>query len=664
MNLAAAIVSAFAILAAPLCAQSPASARRTSPPRLLLETPDSWRIQSGTWKPAEGTVTGTAGETLSEYAASSALPLKGRWLSLRMEISGEAAKAGLWLAGLRDDKSELVRLTFDTTSGKITNGRGHTIATLPAGTLGKPIDLLLNFSADSMRLRVNNEQPADLAVTYDEAQITPSLFVERGSAVFSTMVLGIDEIAPIKPTAPPPKAAAKPVATLGLSADFSPDKMTVIKDGWKDYFGMQSVSAAGPWKTVRQFDGPSTALPTKTPAGGKVLTGPFNGTPVEMDLSWFREPLKRNSLGLDRNLPVVLGADLTAIYIAPWRSMLGKLQQDQIWALLKLAYGSDPRTEKRLLFQWGDDINSQRLGTDTDTRIVKATPRNGSGYVRNANQPADAASYAENYFAPAVEAVRAASKSVFGEEQRIPVLIGSCARAGLEANRDWFRSVLEHTIEGELAPTLKGRKIIDLVDYLTVNHPFADAPNTKALQALWNTYGKRVKGLWITEEFGNVANSPAQVMIRAALFLEWVSANDLDSQQARLIWNFGSRNPFKDDSTELARRLAETMTGSLRFAMETKDFGTIYRISSGENKLLLFYTPTTERKQMRSTKTGDISIEIGEDRAKEPWIARFVANSSRRAVDEVIPIRKDRTRLVITPNATGAGSWAILLEAP
>jgi hypothetical protein len=383
-----------------------------------------------------------------------------------------------------------------------------------------------------------------------------------------------------------------------------------------------------------------------------------------MDLSWFRDPLKRTSLGLDRNLPAILGADLTAIYIAPWRTMLGKLQQDQIWALLKLAYGSDPKTEKRLLFQWGDDINMQRLGTSTDARIIKATPRNGLGYARNASQPADAASYAENYFAPAIEAVRAASKTVFDDERRIPVVIGSCARAGLEANRDWFRSVLEHTLSGELAPSLKGKKIIELTDYLTVNHPFADAPNTKALQSLWNTYGKRVKGLWITEEFGNIGRSPAQVINRAALFLEWVSANDLDSQQARMIWSFASRNAFKDESTELARRLAETMTGSLRFAMETKDFGTLYRVSSGENKLLLLYVPTSERKQMRATRAGEISVEIGEDRVKSPWIARFLSSSSRRAVDEIIPIRKDGTRLVITPNTTGIGSWAILLETP
>ncbi len=665
MNFLAAIATALAILIAPICAQNSPAPRRTSPPRLLLENGDSWRVQSGDWKQAEGSVAGTAGETLSEYAAQSAMPLKGRWLSLRVEMSGTAAKAGIWFAGLRDDKSDLVRLTLETASGVITNGRGRTIATLPAGALQKPVDLLLKFSATAMTIKANDEQIAELAVTYDEPQITPSLFVERGSTTFSAMILGIDENAPPAIAPPPaPKLPLKPAVTLGLSADFTPAKMTAIKNGWQDYFGIQGVNAAGPWKTVRQFDGPASGLPAKTPDDGQTLTGPFNGTPVQMELAWFRDTQKRTSLGLDRNLPVILESNLTAIYIAPWRTMLGKLEQDQIWALLKLAYGSDPKTEKRLLFQWGDDINTQRLGTAIDSKLIQATPRHGLSNTRSANQPADAASYAENYFAPAVEAVRAASKSVFGDERRIPVLIGSCSRAGLEKNRDWFRSVLEHSLDGSLAPSLKGKKVIELVDYLTVNHPFADAPDTKSLQSLWNSYGKQVKGIWITEEFGNVGRTPAHVINRAALFLEWVSANDLDSQQARFIWDFVRRDPFKDESSELARRLAETMSGPLRFAMEAKDFGTLYRISSGESRLLLLYVPTAERKQMRSTKTGEIAIEVGEERVKNPWLARFLGSSSRRNDDEVLLVRKDGTRLVITPNTSGANSWAILVESP
>jgi hypothetical protein len=664
MNFLAAVATVLTILAAPICAQNSPAPRRTSPPRLLLENGDAWRVQSGDWKQAEGSVVGTAGETLSEYAASSAMPLKSRWLSLRIEMSGESAKAGFWLAGLRDDKSDLVRLTLETASGAITNGRGRTIATLPAGALQKPVDLLLKFSATAMSIKANDEQIAELTVTYDEPQITPSLFVERGAATFSTMILGVDESAPPAVAPPAPKLALKPAASLGLSADFSTAKMTAIKDGWQDYFGIQNVNSAGAWKTVRQFDGPSSALPVKPPPGGQVFSGPFNGTPVEMDLAWFRDTQNKTSLGLDRNLPVILESKLTAIYIAPWRTMLGKLQQDQIWALLKLAYGSNPKTEKRLLFQWGDDINTQRLGTAIDSKLIQATPRHGLANTRTANQPADAASYAENYFAPAVEAVRAASKSVFGDERRIPVLIGSCSRAGLEKNRDWFRSVLEHTLDGQLAPSLKGKKVIELVDYLTVNYPFADAPNTKSLQSLWNSYGKSVKGIWITEEYGNVGRTPGHLIHRVALFLEWVSANELDSQQTRLIWDFARRDPFKDESYELARRLAEIMTSPLRFAMETKDFGTLYRISSGENRLLLIYIPTADRKQMRSTKTGEIAIEIGEDRAKNPWIARMIASSSRRNADEVLPIQKDGTRLVITPNTSGSSSWAVLIESP
>ena len=37
---------------------------------------------------------------------------------------------------------------------------------------------------------------------------------------------------------------------------------------------------------------------------------------------------------------------------------------------------------------------------------------------------------------------------------------------------------VDHIIMGDLAPSLKDKRVIDLVDYLTVNHPFADAADT------------------------------------------------------------------------------------------------------------------------------------------------------------------------------------------
>ncbi len=666
-----AILTALAAFLSPLRSQEPAIAPKSVAPQILLAEGFAWQKRNGEWKVSGETVTSSATGTLSEYAAASGISLKGRWLSIRIALEGEAARAGFWLAGLRDEKGDLVRLALDSTSGRITNGRGRTIATLPTGAFEKPVELLLKFSADTMALHFAGAQIGELRVSFEDAKATPSLFVERGTATFSELLLGgSPEKPPIMkrpvPVRPPlaPKAPAKAVATAGLLLDFTEEKLTALPAQWQQYFGIHFETAPGPWKTVRQFDGPAFGLPLKSVLPGKTLEGPFNHAPVEMSLSWFRDYQKRTSLGLDKNLAVIAQNDIDAIYIAPWRSILGKTQQDQIWALLKLAYGSSTGAEKRLFFQWGDDINLQGLGTSPDVKIIQAVPRHGLTYKKNANRPEDAVAYAENYFAPAVEALHKASSDVFGEPLRIPVLIGSCSRAGVEANRDWFRSVLDHSITGEFAPSLKGQKVIDLVDYLTVNHPFADAADTKGLQSLWNTYGKQVRGLWITEEFGNVGRGPMHVLNRIALFFEWVAANKLDATQARLIWDFAARKRASDECVGLMIRLAEAMKGELRFGMEATDSGTFYRISAGGGRLIVIFIPTTDRKVTRLARVGEIALEVGEARANNPWVARMLSNSLRTVPDEIIPIRAEGSRLFITPNAVTIAQWAVLLETP
>ena len=663
MKSVAALAFAFAALLSPLRSQE----EPKSHARLLLAPDFAWRKQSGVWTAAASGVEATAKETLSEYAASAGIPLKGRWLSLRITINGDAAKAGLWLAGLRDAKGDLVRLQLDAASGTITNGRGRTIATLPAGALEKPVELVLQFTTDTMRLLSSGAQIAELPVVFEEGTITPSLFVERGHATFEDILLGGDPAKPAVTKSTLPKHIVVPpkvIATAGFAVDFTDAKLTPLRGDWQHYFGVHSETAPGPWKTVRQFDGPANGLPLKPQLASQRMNGPFNNAPVEMDLAWFRDYQKRTSLGLDRNLPIIIQNDLQALYVAPWQSMLGKIQQDQIWALLKLAYSATTGAENRLFFQWGDDINSRALGTSPDIRSLQVTLRHGTSVARGANNPADATAYAENYFAPAVEAVRRASTDVFGDERRIPVLIGSCARVGVDANREWFRSVLDHVITSDLAPTLKGKRVIDLVDYLTVSHPFADAPDTKALQGLWSSYGKQIKGLWITNEFGSIGRGPSHILSSIAHFYEWVAANDLDAQQARLIWDFVGRQRASDDCVSLITKLGETMIGPLQFGMEARNSGTLYRISAGDNRLLIIYIATTDRRAGKPTPVGELTIEVGEARAKKPWIARMLQNSIRGATDQIVAVKTEPTHLILTPNATTTATWAVLVEMP
>lgn len=644
----------IAALLAPLHAQ----------PQMLLGKDTAWRKQSGEWTVSEGTVAASASGTLSEYAAASGVALRGRWLSVHISLEGDAAKAGLWLAGLRDEKGDLVRLTIDSTSGTITNGRGRTIATLSAGALEKPLQLILKFETDALAVHSSGTEIGVFKVTFEDATPTPSLFVERGRATFSDLIIGGE---PAKPLTMKTAPVRKPVAqklkpTAAFTADFTEEKMMPLKSEWRSYFGIQTERDPGPWRTVRQFDGPSSAIPIKPATPGIRLDGPFNKTPVFMDLAWFRDPLNKTALGLDRNLTTIQQNGIDAIYIAPWRTILGKTEQDQIWALLKLAYSHTPDAQKRLYFQWGDDINSQRLGTAPTAKLIQATPHHGVANKRNANQPADAIAYAENYLAPAIEATHKASSDLFGEPGKIPIMIGSCARAGLAENRDWFRAILDHTLTGEMTPSLKGKRVIDLIDYLTVNYPFADANDITPLQGLWNTYDKQIRGLWITEEFGTTARTDTQLTTRIALFLQWVAANQLDAQQTRLIWDIAPAKRAGDDCHALMLQLAQTMQGELRFATEIKETGTLYRIAAGSGRLLLIYAPA--EKKGSAIPIADITLEVGETRATKPWIARHIAGAVKVGVNDILPIRADGPRLIVAPKATTNTAWAVLVEQP
>jgi hypothetical protein len=153
-------------------------------------------------------------------------------------------------------------------------------------------------------------------------------------------------------------------------------------------------------------------------------------------------------------------------------------------------------------------------------------------------------------------------------------------------------------------------------------------------------------------------------MSRIGLFFEWVAANNLDAQQTRMIWNFPAWKRPTDDSSSLFLKLSESMNGAIRFGSEAKDSGTIYRISSGENRLLIIFIPTTERRGIRPQPVGEIAAELGKEQAAKPWVARVIQSTGRRNPNDVLPVRTEDSRVFFTPTATTASGWAVMLELP
>ena len=649
---------------------------RLGPPTNLLGPTFRWVKHDGDWKmdTNSGTAAVTAGEKITELEAEKGVRLKGHWLSVKMTTEGNAPKAGLLFSGVHDQRGELLRLVYDATTGKLTDGRGNDITSLPVAE-GGGIEFILNFTNDKMTIHSGRMQQAELDVRFPEVVATPSLFVERGKVTFSELLLSGDPLAdePAAASAAPvannsaPANAAPLKGSNPLAVDFSPEKMTALKSGWNEYLGVHFETAPGPWKMVRQFDGPGFAPPLRPrhPADLKQFKGPFTGNPADCALSDFRDWKRKGARGLDENLAQLVRDDRSAIFIAPWTAAFTPATQDEVWALMKVAYGGNVGAEGRLYFQWGEDINSRQLGAPA--KVPGARP------VRGNNLPASAKNYAENYFAPAVEAVRRASDEIFHDARRIPILSGSCALAGKAEYRAWFTSVLDHELSGASAPSLKGQRVIQLVDYLTVNYPFTNAETDAPLQELWDRYGAQVKGLWVTEEFGVTGRSLGDLLARAARFLAWAARNQLDAQQARMLFNITHRPQGPNKAFDAYRAIGEAFHDSaLSIGTEDKDNKRIHRIRCGDGKMLVVISTIPGRRPARAIPLSEISLEVGEAQAAKPWIARIIqlskpVNKKKPPFEkppDTLPVNKDGTRLILNLTEDHTAPWAVLIEVP
>lgn len=694
--------------------QEEAPARpRLGPPTRLLGQQAKWQIQSGAWKAdAEaGSVSCASDGTLAEYSAAASVKLAGHWLALTAALTGTDPKAGIWFAGVRDKRGEVLRLALDSASGGITGARNNSICALPEGAFANRIEVVLIFSADKVTIHHGGRQLAEIPVQFDDPAATPSLFVERGEATFHEVLLSgepapeppppaprrvasavplatLVEPAPAGAAAAPvapvkPAAAAQPAAPRQGSLDFAPERMTSLRSGWNDYFGVHFETAHGPWKMARQIDGPELGIPPQGRHTGDVkqFPGPFAQVPVDLSLADFRDWKRKDSKGLDELLPALVRDDRQGLFIAPWSGPIGKLEQDQIYALMKLTYGANPAMEGRFWLQWGDSLNDGHYGTKANARRISSQPSGSARLGRGANTPEDLTACAENYLAPAIEAVRHASAEIYKNPRQIPIIAGSCAASGDPKNREWYGRLFDTVLEGSSAPSLKGRRLASLVDILTVNYPFAGTENDAALQELWDRFcaaapapaegadekNTRPRGLWVTEEYGQGTHGPGTLTARAARFLAWAARNNLDAGQTRLLWNIPPRTRGAQDAMALTRSLGESLgNGPLRIATQDFAAGRLYRISAGDGRLMLAYHPVDVRRGRRAVPIGEVALAVTDAQVAKAWIAHLHEDSGKRSAlaPGVLEVRKEGSQLLVNVTATDLEPWSLVVETP
>lgn len=653
---------------------------RPGAPHNLIEDGQQWQPQGGAWKvdAGNGSASVTAGDTVAELASSRGIRLAGHWMSLKVVLTGDTAKAGVRFSGLLDEKDQILRLVLDASSGGLTNGRGTTLAPLPAGAFRAPVELVLTFTAKNLLIENAGARLCEVPVQFVEQEPTPSLLAERGTVEFREVIISGDPLtveaspapvpAPKRAPAPgvianrPPPAEPAPRTVV----DFAGADMRPLKSGWNDYFGVHVDTTPGPWKTIRQYDGPGFGMPAEGRHSGDVkkFDGPFAKMPVEVSLGDFGDWQRKDAKRLDSHIKSLIEQDRTAVFIAPWQQPFDFRQQDEVWALMKLLYGGNVGAEGRVFFQWGDDICARRLGFALNPRTLGVKPRSVSAAGRRKGAEDDVAAYVEHYFAPAVEALRLASAEIYKDPARIPVLLGSCSRPGDPKNRAWLTGVLETTIEGSIAASLKGRKVADLVDYITLDYPFYRASDANALHEIWARYGTKVKGLWVTAEYGTSGKGAAELLQSAALYLDWAATEKLDANQTRLMWNLPEEKSDKFGVRGLVRKLGETFSGPIRVGSQKIDEATLYRIAAGDGRMIIVNVPPFKPKGRKPTAVQEILISVAPVQAAMPWTARIMSEKDRKqgAEGTVVPLTKVDSGFLLKVTASPADTWAVIVE--
>ncbi len=204
-----------------------------------------------------------------------------------------------------------------------------------------------------------------------------------------------------------------------------------------------------------------------------------------------------------------------------------------------------PDAENRVFWQIGNEITSPAYSQTI--RYWQGQPFiNGYNYD-NFIIPY----YVENYLAPTVEAIDAASLDVYGQSGRIKICLGSLTNAHNPAAQTFLNDLLNYQIVGTNAPSLSGMKVYDLVHLITIHYTMGTASTADWLSTItayknWTGTG-RIQGVWSTEEVGinqaTADNGAFAGSIATTRYLEWAINNQFTSKEVRTNyfgWNTGN----------------------------------------------------------------------------------------------------------------------------
>ena len=144
--------------------------------------------------------------------------------------------------------------------------------------------------------------------------------------------------------------------------------------------------------------------------------------------------------------------------------------------------------------------------------------------------------YVEYFFAPTAEALLEQSQIFYGDQDSIPIVLGSIGNSSSADARSYLTDVLDYEIQGTFAPSLAGKLMHEAVDIVTVHYP-GSGDNVALGWSEWAGRGS-VRAFWTIEVLGrsvSEANKGAATAPRIlGEHLGFIEQFELTPEQARV----------------------------------------------------------------------------------------------------------------------------------
>jgi hypothetical protein len=251
--------------------------------------------------------------------------------------------------------------------------------------------------------------------------------------------------------------------------------------------------------------------------------------------------------------------------------------------------------------------------------------------------------YAEYFLAPTVEALNKAGKET---GVTIPIVLGSLGTGASKANRDWYDKLIAYEFKADHAPSLKGKKVMDVVDYIAYHYTI-DGPGWEAsLDDFRKWIGKgSIKGMFDTEELGNQTierKVSGAIAIRAfARYLYWWDKHGMTPEQGRVnywAWNKGGDTSAATSMAVLYDFLGKTSLRTLKTPTVTGERSAeayAFEVEQGDKRVVVVLGP---RSGSLALKT--VSLQAQEWKGKPTGeVHVFSAKGHTKSVATVQPDR-------------------------